>query len=75
MEIDKEIIEKTTKCNKDFACLNNDKHILCKVKNCVNNKVHFINCSDSYCPYRMTFGYEYVCNCSIRKEIFNKYHI
>ncbi|REE83269.1 hypothetical protein BX611_0556 [Lutibacter oceani] len=75
MEIDKELIEKTTKCKKSFGCLNNDQHILCKVEHCVSNKVHFVKCSDNFCPYRMSFGYSDVCNCPMRKEIFNKYKI
>ena len=75
MEIDKELLEKTTDCNKDFACLNNDKHICCKVEHCVNNKVHFVKCLDNYCSYRMSYGYSDICNCPIRKEIFNKYNI
>jgi hypothetical protein len=75
MEINKELIKETTKCQKSFDCLNNDKHIFSKVENCVNNKIHFVKCSDYSCSYLVSFGNSYVCSCPIRKEIFNKYNI
>ena len=75
MEINKELVDKTIKCQKSFDCLNNDKHVFCKVELCANDKVHFVKCSDNHSSYRMSFGYSDVCNCEIRKEIFNKYNI
>ena len=76
MDIDKEILKKTTNCEKNFECLNNDKHIYCKVEDCVNNKVHFVKCLNvDYCVYKMSFAQSFICNCPTRKEIFNKYGI
>lgn len=76
MDIDKEILDKTTQCDKGFICLNNKDHVYCQVENCVNDEVHFIKClSDKYCNYKMSFGKSYICNCPTRKEIFNKYKI
>ena len=76
MDIDKEILKKTIKCEKNFGCLTNDKHIYCKVENSVANEVHFVKCLDNnYCTYKMSFGQSYICNCLTRKEIFNKYGI
>ncbi len=74
MDINKEILKRTTKCEKDFNCLKDEKHVYCKVERCVSDKVHFIQCLiDGYCIYRMSFGESFICNCPTRKEIFNKY--
>ncbi len=76
MEIDKEILKKTSDCKKNFDCLKNDQHIFCKVEYCVNHEVHFVKCMDvDYCVFKMYFGQSFTCNCPTRKEIFNKYNI
>jgi len=76
MDISKEIIESTTNCEKDFACLKSDGVVCCKVESCINGKIHFVqNVSKSYCAYKMSFGNSFICNCPTRKEIFNKYSI
>ncbi len=73
LEISNDIISKTTKCTKNFDCLTNTHHIYCRVKECYQNEVHFVECLyDDYCTYRMAFGDSYVCNCPTRKEIYNK---
>ena len=76
MEISVELINNTTECRNNFDCLNDENHFcLNKVENCISNKVHFVKCSDNICSYRSSFGYSFICNCPIRKEIFNKYKI
>ena len=77
MNIDKEVLKQTTKCEKSFSCLKNTNHVYCKVESCVSKKVHFIKClnNDEYCVYKMAFGTSFVCNCPTRKEIFNKFEI
>lgn len=76
IEVDTKTVNKTFCCEKNFNCLKSDKHICCKVENCVNNKVHFINCADNkYCSYKKSFGYSFFCTCMVRKEIFNKYGV
>lgn len=75
MEIDKKILEQTEHCQKNFDCIKNN-NICCKVENCVNKTVHFVECSeDNFCSYRMTFGKSPFCTCRTRKEIYNKYGI
>ena len=76
MEIDKEILNNTTNCEKNFDCLTNCKHIYCKVEYALADEVHFVKCLyDEHCTYKMSFGFSYICNCPTRKEIFNKYGI
>jgi hypothetical protein len=74
MEIDKNIIAETVKCEKNFDCLNMNKHVYCKVENCINEKVHFIKGVDNL-SYKMSFGDSFFCTCPTRKEIFNKYRL
>jgi hypothetical protein len=74
IEIPDEILKNTTKCNKSFGCLKNEKHVLCRVEHCVNEEVYFIKClNTATCNYRVSFGNSYFCSCPVRMEIFNKY--
>jgi len=82
MEIDEEILKKTTKCPYNFECLNDLKSnyksegsCINNVKNFVSEKLIFVNCSNSSCSYFMTFGYSVVCNCPTRMEIFIKHKV
>ena len=73
LKINKETLEKTVHCKKDFDCIKNN-NICCKVESCVNKEVHFVECSEKKsCYYRMTFGHSDICTCPTRKEIYNKY--
>jgi hypothetical protein len=75
MEIDPLIIAETLFCRKNFECLNNSTIVYCTVENCINKKVHFIDSNDNLsCRYKLAFGYSYICNCPVRKEIYNKYN-
>lgn len=74
MEIDKKIIAETLNCRRNFDCLDDEKHVYCKVENCIKYKVHFIKYLEtSICYYKMSFGDSAICTCPTRKEIFNKY--
>ncbi len=76
MEIDKNIIADTVKCEKNFDCLTGNNHVYCQVESCINKEVHFIGCVDNLnCSYKMFFGDSFICTCPTRKEIFNKYRI
>ena len=58
IELDREILQKTTDCDKDFQCLSNENQIYCKVSECISN-VHFVKCSlENYCYYKLSFGNE-----------------
>lgn len=76
MEIHEQVLKKTTRCNKNFECLNNGSSPCCKVDYCVNGLVLFVEKNDCfYCNYRMNFGDSIMCNCPTRIEIFKKYSI
>ena len=68
-------LNQTDKCRNDYSCLSGKKECLCSVTDSFDGKVLFVKplCSNE-CGYKMSFGYSYVCNCPIRKEIYNKYN-
>jgi len=73
MKIEKEILEKTVHCKKNFDCIINN-NICGKVVSCVDKEVHFVECREiNFCNYRLIFGNSYICTCPTRKEIYNKY--
>ncbi len=75
IRIDKEIIEETTECNKNFSCLTKSRRELCEIQiTLFSGKVHFIKCKQNLqCNYKIDFKNESCCFCPTRKEIFNKY--
>jgi hypothetical protein len=76
IKIDEDVIKSTTKCEKDFKCLVDNTYELCKVTEAVHDKVIFVKClEESYCNYKMGYGYSHTCNCPIRKERYKKYKI
>jgi hypothetical protein len=76
MEINETIVKETNDCKKNFSCLKTKEHDFCRVRRCISNSVHFIECIDSNnCNYKIAFGDCQICTCPIRKEIFNKYNL
>ncbi len=74
IKIDENISKTATKCIKNLSCMSGSD--ICKVELCVDGKIHFIKCMNlEHCNYRISFGYSFVCNCPVRKELFNRYNI
>ena len=74
MKIDENIINKTD-CKKNFACLDNTD-VCCKITNCVNNQIYFVDCKDKkYCNFKKFFGNSNYCTCPTRIEIYKKYKV
>jgi len=75
IKVDDNILQKTTKCRKDFSYLSGETPIY-SVELCIENKIHFIKwVSNESCSYKVPFGYSYVCIYPIRKELYNSYEI
>jgi hypothetical protein len=71
IKIDDNIIQKTTKCRRNFSCLSGET-TLCKVEEIMGDVI-FIKCMDSNsCEYRFYFGYSQICNCPVRKELYKR---
>ena len=67
---------RTTKCLKNFSCLNGDSDCLCKVNYCMLGELHVIDRQTlAPCQYCVPFISSYVCTCPTRKEIHNRYDL
>jgi hypothetical protein len=78
LEISEDILRKT-RCKKDFSCLSGERSDLCKVELRADGQVRKViflkNLKDKSCTYAKSFGYAYICNCPVRKEIYDTYWI
>ena len=74
-EISKETIAKAKDCDRAFACLKEDDQPSCKISYCVNDKIHFLEKLERYCPYHINYANKQVCNCPVRIEIYQKYGV
>lgn len=79
IKIDQEIIDQTTACNNNFACLKGDSDCLGKVASCSDNSGLFVkadaNCNKVSCIYCLPFENTFFCSCPTRKEIYKRYKI
>ncbi len=75
--ISDDMLKKTTKCKKDFACLSSEKRDICKAVPSIIKDVVYIDClEETSCPYRLTFGTSgYACECPVRVELCKKHGI
>lgn len=72
--INEETLKRTIKCPFDFACLKDKNFPKCVVDYSVKNNGVFVKeAIDAMCPYKMTFGYSFICNCPTRYEIYEIY--
>ena len=77
LKIDQTILNETTKCSNDFECLRNENYVCrtMKVESCIGGTILFMNCKDKLCNYKIYYGNGTICNCPVRKELYNKYKI
>jgi hypothetical protein len=75
-EISKNIIEQTNKCPREFKCLSGKKADLCKVqKHTKKGALMLVPINPCFCPYIMSSGRSYTCNCPTRNEIYKHYGV
>lgn len=76
IKISEDIKKDTTECKKNFSCLSCERKDLCKIEKFITNNLIYIEYMNKrYCTYQMSFGSNYVCNCPVRKELYNRYKI
>jgi hypothetical protein len=74
-EISEDTLRKTDKCQ-DMKCLEEDGRPECKVDRQLKGNGVFVSPNGrDQCPYKMSFGNAYVCNCPTRFELFDKYNV
>ena len=76
IEIDAEILQKTTYCKQDFRCLSGDKKRLCEVKGSIGYDMLEIKPKVAIdCKYHISFGDTFLCTCPTRNVIYKHYKI
>ena len=77
IKINKSTIEQTTRCQKDFQCLNaKEGHSLCPAKWSVESYDRFFECNErERCSYMASPGLARICTCPVRQEIHDRYGI
>jgi hypothetical protein len=74
LEIGKEVLRKTTKCEMEFACLSGDDKCLFNVEHTIQDSVFYVTCEEEDCPYRVSHGFMgAVCSCPARVEIYKRH--
>ena len=75
-EVSQAALEKTDKCSHDMKCLKKDEKPICKVDRLINGVGAFLKPNGAdLCPYKMSFGSAYICNCHTRYELYEKYSV
>ncbi|MDY6879575.1 MAG: hypothetical protein SV686_04955 [Thermodesulfobacteriota bacterium] len=76
-DISHEVVKEATKCEHNYACINNEQHRdnkMCNVWYANGKNVLFLNTEEpDSCPYRHPFGYRQICTCPVYFELYNKY--
>jgi hypothetical protein len=66
----------TSKCKKNFSCLNEQKRNICPAKKCILESVLYITFTGKErCNYNYSIGGNSFCGCPARKELYNTYQI
>ena len=74
--IPEEVIQKASKCNKDFRCLTGKEGSLCRIIRYLRDDMYFVKYLDSKdCPFLEPHKKTALCNCPVRHEIFHSYKI
>jgi hypothetical protein len=74
LHVDPETRRVTTRCDKNFSCLAGSRDRLCKVEECVDGNLHFVQCEHGQaCAYQVMFGARCLCSCPTRREIHDRY--
>lgn len=76
MEIGQDVIQRTSKCEKDFRCLSGYTGHLCRILCYMKEDIYFVKCMEKVdCAYLETHEKTRLCNCPVRKEIYQRYKI
>ena len=75
-KVDGEVRKRTTKCQHNFKCLAAGGCPGCEFDGtCVGDHIFVkMNKENMTCPYAMSFGFSFICQCPTRCEIYRKYN-
>ncbi len=76
-EIPEAIIKEAGKCTKNHQCVDGmSQNPLCEIQHYIKDKLVFIECKeDKICPYFISFGKTKLCECPVRKEIYERHKV
>lgn len=75
-QISEGTINKTTRCNHNFKCLNDDSFQICPVENPIQEFYFIRKLTPLYkCTYCLSVDNSYICRCPTRKELFERYKV
>jgi len=59
-----------------FLCICDEPGEICSVERVIPGTALYINPKEHcYCAYLRTYGAEFICNCPVRHELYEKYNI
>jgi len=69
-------VARTDRCAHGFSCLSGSLECLHEISDCISGCVHFIEHDPcGTCTYKVRFGSGCLCDCPVRKEIYNRFGI
>ena len=75
-QIEDYIVQATSKCKKNFSCLDGQKDCICKIIHSNNNHTVQIEGKPvSACNYVLSMGDKMYCLCPVRNELYNRHKI
>lgn len=75
-KISDEARENATKCPSKMNCIYGGGGPKCEVERGVENSGVFLQTvNDGPCPYKMSFGYDFICNCPVRIELYTRHGV
>jgi len=75
-ELNEDTLHHTTKCPREKRCLKRGGGPECEVDRIVEDGGVFLHSvKPEPCVYKMSFGYEYICHCPIRYELFDRFGV
>ncbi len=76
IKIEKDVLDKTTKCNCDFSCLSGDNTCRCEVIEMTGISSIKVNPNPNLpCSYHLPFHKSHFCVCPTRRELYKQYKI
>jgi hypothetical protein len=73
-KISDEILQQTAYCPFDYKCLEDGDQQVCEVGEHLKGNGLILKGKKRDCPYLMSFGYRYICNCLTHLELYRHYH-
>lgn len=78
IELNEDVINRTTHCDHDFLCLSDEWKQCGVVKTLIAGKLLYVQLDSAQprtCSYMVSFGDGYYCTCPIRVEIYKQFGI